>query len=51
MLLLEDILNPKKIETVYSKITNVSIISIRRQKGMKFVNKLKLKVSKISNSI
>ena len=48
---LEDILNPKQIETVDSKITNLSIISIRRQKRMKFVDKLKLKVSKIFNSI
>ena len=39
---LEDILNPKKIETVDSKITNFSIILIRRQKRMKFVDEFKI---------
>ena len=39
---LEDILNPKKIETVDSKIANFSIISIRRQKRMKFVDEFKI---------
>ena len=39
---LEDILNPKKIETVDSKITNFSIISIRRQKRMKSVDEFKI---------
>ena len=42
VLQLEDILNPKKIETLDSKITNFSIISIRKQKRMKFVDKLKI---------
>ena len=39
---LEDILNPKKIETVDSKIANFSIISIRRQKIMKFIDEFKI---------
>ena len=39
---MEDILNPKKIETVDSKIANFSIISIRRQKRMKFVDEFKI---------
>ena len=42
MLQLEVILNPKKIETVDSKITNFSIISIRRQKRMKSVDEFKI---------
>ena len=40
---MEDILNPKKIETVDSKITNFSIILIRRQKIMKFIDEFKIK--------
>ena len=39
---LEDILSPKKIETVGSKITNFSIILIRRQKRMKFEDEFKI---------
>ena len=42
MLQLEVILNPKKIETVDSKITNFSIILIWRQKRMKFVAEFKI---------
>ena len=48
---LEDILDPKKIETVDSKITNFSIILIRRQKRMKFENEFKIEGSKIFRSI
>ena len=39
---LEDISNPKKIETLDSKITNFSIILIRRQKRMKFLDEFKI---------
>ena len=42
MLQLEDILNAKKIETVDSKVTNFSVILIRRQKRMKFVDEFKI---------
>ena len=39
---LEDILNPKKIETVDSKISKFSIILIRRQKRMKSVDEFQI---------
>ena len=39
---LEDILNPKKIEPLDSKIRNFSIILIRRQTRMKFIDEFKI---------
>ena len=39
---LEDILNPKKIEPLDSKIRNFSIILVRRQTRMKFIDEFKI---------
>ena len=39
---MEDILNPKKIEPLDSKIRNFSIILIRRQTRMKFIDEFKI---------
>ena len=48
---LEDILTPKKIETVGSKITNLSILATKNLNSMKVVHEFKLTNFKIFSSI